>query len=126
MSPTQQKIENIKKSVRNRVLKNNYEISTFMLSAIINKWDENETIMNLTQRIKDVETENGSIKSELNEALNIIQKKNKKIKPMDNSNPIVKAMQNTINEKSKKISELKKQIKDLEYKFKMNQIGNKY
>ncbi len=126
MSPIQQKIENIKKSVRNRVLKNNYEISTFMLSNIINKWDENETIMNLTQRIKDVETENGAIKSELNEALNIIQKKNKKIKPIDNSNAIVKRLENTINEKSKKISALKKQITDLEYKFKMNQIGNKY
>ncbi|MFY7733750.1 MAG: hypothetical protein ACOVSR_09730 [Bacteroidia bacterium] len=45
---------------------NDWQISTYVLDQVVKKWDRDEAIMNLRDRIKELELENGILKSESN------------------------------------------------------------
>lgn len=61
-------------TLKKLVLKNNYEISKYALKEIIQKWSDNETILNMHDRIKELELENGTLMSEINELVDVATK----------------------------------------------------
>lgn len=64
----------IKSKLKKRDFENKYQISKYVLQNVLNKWDENEAILNLTSRIKEVELENGLLKSEVIELMDLLSK----------------------------------------------------
>lgn len=96
-------ILNTKKRLKQLFFYNKYEISKYVLNHIINKWDKNEVIMNLRDRIIEIENENGILTSDLNELID----KRLKISPSILKNIYDKNL-------NKQISELKIELQEKE------------
>ena len=107
-------------STRERILKDKQSISTYTVNKIVEKWDRDETIMNLAARIKELDFENGVLKSEIESLKDKIPKKGilqlrQETKRLTNRN-------NLLESKNKRQAEV---IKRLEYSFKIDKISKK-
>jgi hypothetical protein len=58
-----------KRSLKKIGFQNKYQISKYVLDYVLSQWGENDAIMNLRDRVKELENENGLLTSELNELI---------------------------------------------------------
>ena len=94
---------------KHKILKDKQSISTFTVKLIVDKWDENEAIMNLVSRVRELDVENGELKAYISELKESKKKKktiNQRLK-LDELDKVVKKQSNEIKYLNKKLDEFK-------------------
>lgn len=84
---------------------NNYTYSTEMIRAIVERWEDNQVIMNLANRIREVEKENGILKSDIAEL--------KYINTEAIQNEQISTLKKQLEKKKLRITELQNRVKKL-------------